>query len=235
MSSKPDGWFRRKTWYFIGDSHVHYIEKSFNLGLFGGQRAKFLSVGGATASGLRFDRTSQTGALEKFLAVLQPFDMGILPVFQMGEIDCGFIIWYRADKYGETVSAQMQRALDTYVGFLRLVRDAGYRDRMLVTSAVLPTVLDGQLEGEVAHARSVVKASLVDRTELTLEYNDRLAQMLAAEGIVYADIARRFLDDATGLIDPIYRNPDPLDHHLNPETSGQIWRRTVDAALAQLG
>jgi hypothetical protein len=198
--------------------------------LLGDRTARFLSVGGATASGLRMDRVSKTGALDTFLGALIPEDPGLLPVLQLGEIDCGFIIWYRADKYKESVESQLHYSLNNYLVILKTIRDAGYGRRMIVTSAVPPTILDGQLEGEVASARSAVTASLKDRTALTLEFNAHLKTRCDIESIRYVDIASDFLDAKTGLIADKFRHPNVLDHHLNPRTAGPVWFKAISTA-----
>lgn len=218
-------------WFFVGDSHVHTVQLAYKLKLFKGQPAKFLSIGGATASGLRMDKESKTGAFKTFTEALVPHNPGYYPILQLGEIDCGFIIWYRAKKYDETPASQLVRSLDTYLQFIRLVRDAGYGRDMLVTSAVLPTILDGQLEGEIAHARSEITATFRERTDLTLDYNAGLAERCAAEGVPFLDVTSRFLDPETRLIDDVYRHPNKLDHHMNPITAGPIWFEEVKRTL----
>jgi len=80
-----------------------------------------------------------------------------------------------------------------------------------------PTILDGQDWGQVANLRREVKASLRDRTELTLEYNARLREWTSAHGCAFLDYEHEVLDARTGVVAEAFRNPNPRDHHLAPD------------------
>lgn len=214
---------------FLGDSHLRPVEAAIAANLFSPFECRSEQVGGATAVGLRHP-TSKTQALVVFRERLSPFDPRVLPIFQLGEVDCGFVIWVRARRYGESVDDQLAASLEAYASFLRETRDRGYRD-LIVTSATLPTIRDNQLDGEVALLRAEVKASHRERTDLTLEYNSRLAKICATEGLRFADLTSDLLDPETLLLHERFRHPDPKDHHLNPETAGPVWARKVREAI----
>lgn len=219
-------WRGYKKLYFLGDSHVSTIRNAYLKGLFGKAKAKFTIVGGATAVGLRHP-TSKTQALLVYKKNLIPFRPRVLPIFQLGEVDCGFVIWARAQKYGESVEDQVSQSIASYTNFLVELKEHGYKD-IIVTSAVLPTILDGQLEGEVAHLRREVKASLKERTDLTIQYNSRLRQNVEDRGMIFIDLTPHLLDPQTGIIQEAFRHPDPADHHLNPITGGEVWAKIVE-------
>ncbi|MBH0237481.1 hypothetical protein I5731_06570 [Methylobrevis sp. L22] len=166
--------------------------------------------------------TSKTQALQKFRSALLPFRAGVIPVFQLGEVDCGFVIWHRAAKYGEDIESQLSQALAAYFEFLEELVAAGYRD-LIVTGATLPTIRDGAFDGEVAHLRRSVTATMAERTALTLDYNARLAAGCAARGLAFIDIGALVRDPATGFVADAMRHPNPLDHHLHPERAGRLW------------
>src|SRR5208282_5950221 len=96
--------------YFLGDSHIRPAQTAFENGYFGNIPCKFEEVGGATAVGLRHPK-SKTQALLRYHECLQPFRDEVIPVFQLGEVDCGFVIWHRAEKYGEGVERQLNASI----------------------------------------------------------------------------------------------------------------------------
>lgn len=77
---------------------------------------------------------STTNSVEAFRRALIPPPPGAIPVLQMGEVDCGFVIWYRAEKYGESVEAQMQASVDAYFEFVDELIAAGH-STVVITGA----------------------------------------------------------------------------------------------------
>ena len=217
---------------FLGDSHLRPVEAAIAAGLFAPLECRSEQVGGATAVGLRHP-TSKTQALVLFRERLSPFDRHVIPIFQLGEVDCGFVIWVRSQRYGESVRDQLAASLEAYACFLREVRDRGYHD-LIVTSATLPTIRDNQLEGEVALLRAEVEASYRDRTDLTLEYNHGLASICLAESLRFVDLTFDLIDPTTRLLHDRFRHPDPKDHHLNPQTAGLVWARRIRDAVDEV-
>jgi len=210
--------------HFLGDSHLRPVQAAIEAGLFQPLECRLREVGGATAVGLRHP-TSTTQALVVYREELTPFNPAVIPVFQLGEVDCGFVIWLRAQRYGESIQQQLDASLDAYQNFLLEIRAAGYEP--IVSSATLPTLYDGQLDGEIAHLRREVRATQRERTDLTFEYNRRLKAFCTSHGLAFADIASGLLDPETLLIADRFRHPDIMDHHLNPVTGGAVWAKTV--------
>jgi len=223
----------RRTLHFLGDSHLRAPRHAAEQGWFEPFATEFTLVGGATAVGLRHP-TSQTQALQVYRDQLLPCRPDKLPIFQLGEVDCGFVIWVRAQRYGESVSQQLSASLEAYGGFLAEMMAAGYGD-IIVTSAMLPTIRDGQLDGEVSHLRREVKASLAERTALTMEYNARLEDLCAELGANFVDFTPHLMDPACGVLAEAFRHPDKADHHLDPELGGRLWVRLVADVLSPLG
>ncbi|AWB08114.1 hypothetical protein A6A40_24080 (plasmid) [Azospirillum humicireducens] len=214
------------SWYFVGDSHVQAFEIAATLGLFRRQ-SHFLIVPGATAVGLR-NPESHTQAIAHFQKALLPVLPGVMPVIQLGEVDCGFVIWWRAQTLGESVDAQLAASIEAYACFIDTLIDAGY-SRVVVTGAVPPTIPDNHRQGAVARARHTVSASLRERTDLTMRYNRQLAAEAARRRIPYTDISARVLDAGTGLIADAYRSPNPRDHHLHPIQGAHAWAEAINA------
>lgn len=220
----------RRTLLFLGDSHLRPPRYAFERGWFAPHQASFVLVGGATAVGLRHP-TSKTLALAKYREALTPFQPDVVPVLHLGEVDCGFVIWHRAQQYGETIEEQLDAALKAYLAFIDETAAAGYRD-LIVTSATLPTLKDGQLDGEVAHLRRSVTATQVERTALTDRYNTHLKREVEARRLAFVDFTPTLADPRTGLIRDDFRHADPKDHHLDPDLGGRMWAEGVMAALA---
>ncbi len=207
-------------WHIVGDSHIKSIRKAAQMGLLD-WAAGMQVVEGATAVGLR-NPNSVTDALNIFRSALIPAAPKTIPVIQLGEVDCGFVIWYRAMKYRESVSAQMAESLAAYFEFVDELLADGY-ENVVVTSPILPTIRDGQDWGDVANARREVTATLRDRTCLTIEYAEGLRRGAAARGQPFIDFSGDLLDPATGVLNEAFRHPNPADHHLHPAKSAQLW------------
>jgi hypothetical protein len=210
---------------FVGDSHFRPTRWASENGLFEPYKCDFKMVGGATAIGLRHP-TSKTEALKVFRSALFPFAPDVIPIFQLGEVDCGFVIWLRSQRYRESIQDQLNQSLDAYMRFLIEVRDGGYSN-LVVSSAMLPTIKDGQLDGQVAAIRREVEATQEERTDMTLIYNRRLSDLCRSEGLRFLDFTPDLLDPATRLIRESYRNEQIDDHHLHTERTGKLWVRRV--------
>ena len=208
------------TLHFLGDSHLRVPRAAYEAGLFGKTPCVFELVRGATAVGLRHP-TSKTQALVQYRSSLLPYRRGVIPIFHIGEVDCGFVIWLRAQRRGESVDAQLLASISAYRAFLREIKAAGYCP--IATSATLPTLQDGALEGEISLLRAKVKASYRERTDLTLRYNEMLRAGCVEDGIDYLDFTPDFIDTETRLLNEWFRHPDRNDHHLHPERAGAIW------------
>jgi hypothetical protein len=172
--------------------------------------------------------------LEKFRSLLLPCDRQVIPVLQLGEVDCGFVIWHRAKKHGECVDMQLNESLKAYVGFLRELQQAGY-EHIFVTSAMLPTIGDGDFKGDVAFLRKDIGATQRERTDLTLSYNNRLEREVNELGMQFVDFTPHLVDKATGLIAQSFKHPEENDHHLDPVSGGRLWVKLVCGKLAELG
>jgi len=169
-------------------------------------------IAGATAVGLA-NPNSRTRALPRFERIIRALPPRRPLLFMLGEVDCGFVIWYRAHRKRVSPIAELDRSLQHYTRFLERLLGAG-RQRIVVAAAPPPTILDGQDWGEVANLRREVRTSLQDRTELTFEYNDRLREWTRREGCVFLDYEPDLIDASTGLVAARFLNPNPLDHHL---------------------
>jgi hypothetical protein len=198
----------------LGDSHLRVFYYISRRHLLPSARFHVFSVAGATSIGLTKPK-SRTRALSRFnsrIAQAKPWQQFLL---QIGEVDCGFAIWYWADRLGLSVTEQLEVSIRNYTTFLESLTANGSPPWVL--SAPLPTIRDGQDWGEVAKARREVTASQQARTDLTLEYNERLREACRTIGAEFVDVTSDQLDPQTGVVADRYLNPDPLNHHLAHE------------------
>jgi len=207
-------------WHIVGDSHVEAFVLAKQVGLID-RPCQVTAVGGATAVGLR-NPNSVTDALQTFRAALLPRRPGVTPVIHLGEVDCGFVIWYRAKAHGESVEDQLARSISAYFAFVDDLIAAGYPS-VVITGASLPTIRDGENFGDVANKRREVSTPLADRMDLTIEYNRRLAAEASSRRLPFIDIAPLVIDSANGLVADNFRNADPTDHHLDPNKTAPLW------------
>jgi hypothetical protein len=195
----------------LGDSHAAIFSHPRLCAAFPGHSFSVVCIGGATASGLE-NPNSKTQSLPTFVEAVSRSEARTVIVL-LGEVDAGFVIWYRAEKYKTEVSETLQYALKSYQKFLTSALNGR---RIICLSAPLPTIRDGQDWGAVANARREVKASQVDRTMLTIRFNEGVREFCAKANIEYLD----FDDESMGkdgLVDTRLLNGDPLDHHYEPD------------------
>jgi O-antigen/teichoic acid export membrane protein len=191
----------------LGDSHaLVFLHPAlwlrFPLKLF-----EVCSVGGATASGLE-NPNSKTQSYAIFAQALQRHKGCRRIIITLGEVDTGFVIWYRAQKYGSPVRKMFSEAVARYARFLEHSRNFG---DVVVISAPLPTIRDGQ-QGTVANLRKEVKATQRERTELALEFNSTMERFCRENRICYVALDRDSLG-TDGLVAKRLLSKDSRDHH----------------------
>jgi hypothetical protein len=204
--------------FVLGDSHAKVFE---HLNAQGPCRGRFdvTIVGGATTMGL-VNPNSCTDCLRIFQAKLATVPTRTRLLFLLGEVDTGFVIWYRALKHHVSVEEQLQVSLANYFRFVNDLLLQG-RQRIALMSAPLPTLPDNhERHGEVARLRREVTASQRERTELTLRYNRSVGEFCRSSGLTFIDLDAHLLGEG-GLIQPQFLNRDPLDHHCDTDQYGK--------------
>lgn len=213
----------------LGDSHLEALHFAADLGILNVGSHHFSIVPGATAVGLR-NPNSLTDAINIFKSSLltQPIDSHV--IIHLGEVDCGFVIWWRAQKYGESVEKQYRESIDAYRYFLNQVLESGFT-KICVAGASLPTIHDGVELGDVTNKRAEISVGIKARTELTLRYNYGLNELANKLGISYFDITDAVLDQSSKVVHDFFRNPDPCDHHLDKLKTVGIWASKCNAFI----
>lgn len=180
---------------------------------FWGITPKVKTIHGATATGLQ-NPNSKTNSKEIITKYKSNVKNNDWVLFQLGEVDCGFAIWYRASKHEISIDDQLKLALTNYCDIIDEYAEI-CESKIIIQSTMLPTIFDGEDFGEVANKRSEVDVSIVDRTKLTDQFNILLEKHCSLKGYYFMDLSVAFKNKSTGLIDRKYLNENPLDHHLS--------------------
>lgn len=207
----------------LGDSHARVFQHPHLAKALPGWTIDARPVIGATVSGLA-NPNSKTQARPQFLQAAQGPADAVATL--MGEVDTGFVLWYRAEKYGTAVDEMLELALAQYQ---TLLGELSTRCPLIVISAPLPTIRDGQTWGEVANERRSIKASQRERTELTLRFNAAMQRHCREHGHDFIDLDTAAMG-ADGLVSPALLNPKATDHHY---ATGP-YARLIAAQLAPL-
>ena len=218
LRTKAFGWvtrlnaqFARRQILVLGDSHAAVFRHVHWILALKGTALKVVSVGGATASGVD-NPNSTTQARARFEAALSGKDFDAVLV-SLGEVDTGFVIWFRAQTRGISVEESFEQTIQTYFSFLR---ELNVLTQLAVISTPLPTIVDDKDEsfGEIANLRKEVQATQLERTELTLKFNQCVKCFCVQEGITYLDFDLESVG-GDGLVRPSLLNKDTSDHHYN--------------------
>ena len=201
--------YKREDVLVLGDSHVRVFNNvSFSNSL---PRTRFLveNVGGATISGLE-NPNSKTQAMKIFKRKLEVFK-GERVILCLGEVDLGFVLWLKSDGNNTLLKDLFNRTIKRYIDFMIEVKR---NFELIVISAPLPTISDGAPVGEIANARKEIKASQVERTELTVRFNNAIESKCYELGIDYLNLDSSSLG-ADGLVCQELLNSNLTDHHYN--------------------
>jgi hypothetical protein len=178
-------------------------------------------LSGATASGI-LNPNSVTRSLSIFTEQLNKAKRWQQVLLQLGEVDCGFVIWHRAQRHGLDVEDQLVHTLEAYTQFISKVVSMGF-SRVIVLSVPLPTIDDYPSQwGEVANLRKEITASQRERTDLTLRFNNALRDSCATVGAEFVDVTTGHLDSKSGLIDQRFLRKTNQDHHLSDEPYAEL-------------
>ncbi|MDR5858481.1 hypothetical protein FZZ93_04165 [Halomonas eurihalina] len=199
---------KKKQVLVVGDSHARVFSSKELQRKTRRINWNVCSVSGATLSGLS-NPNSKTQALNVFDKALEKNSKRDALVFLLGEVDVGFVIWYRASRDEVTIKEALSKSLNNYEA---LIRKGKMNSPVFVLSAPLPTIPDYGAIGDVAKERSKIKASLEDRTELTLDFNSQLKSLCGRLGAHYIDCDVNVVNEEGGLRHEFY-NDNPADHH----------------------
>lgn len=212
----------------IGDSHANVFNHNLFLHDFPGYVFSVCSVGGATVSGLE-NPNSKTQALPLFINCVKKSKAKII-ILLLGEVDTGFVIWYRAEKYKTQVSKYLDKAWDNYQQLLSMLSKT---HQVVCISTPLPTIRDGQDWGEIANARKNVKATQLQRTKLTIEFNNGMRNFCEKNTITYLSFDEEAIGK-DGLVNSSLLSENPNDHHYAMNVYAEIIITKLKQCIEQI-
>lgn len=211
---------------FFGDSHATFYIKLGANKIQNDVKFDVCSVRGASAQGV-VNPNSKTNALSVYRNRIKKYknnnDNDYFAIM-LGEVDCGFVVWYRAKKYNQTIHEQIKLAVDNLEEFLKNnVEKLFSEDKIVVVGATLPTIKDNTDKKFLKGARSDVDTSLRDRIDCTFEYNKQLSVMAKNNNYLYFDISDETFDQKNYCVFPQFLNKDPYNHHFDGHSVAPIF------------
>ena len=207
----------------LGDSHSQIFnfcnKKQQNI------HFEVFVVSGATAQG-SVNPNSKTNALGIFKEKLRNIKRNEFKyvIINLGEVDCGFVIWYRQKKYNIGIEDQLKITTDNLFSFVNFeILPHFQSSNIIINGSVLPTIKDNTDKKYLAGARSEINVSQLDRTKLTIKYNNKLKNNSLINGYKYMDITNYILDNETNVVNTIFLNKNIFDHHLDSENTYHLW------------
>ncbi len=185
-------------------------------------------VTGASAQG-SVNPHSKTNALQVFKQALEQYAVGHHACMVMlGEVDCGFVIWYRAKKYSVSVSSQLDRALRNYEQFLLEVVEQKFRPSEILICCVVPPVIKDSTDSRFLKGeRASISTSQLERTKLTVKFNERIREMCNRRNYKFIDIYGLLVDKSTELVDDRFLSDNPYNHHLDETKTRNLWHKEL--------
>ena len=195
----------------LGDSHANVFTHKDIQSFFANYSFYVVAVGGATVSGLQ-NPNSKTQALPIFMRRIKKSKAKTI-IILLGEVDTGFVIWYRAEKHQAPVDEMLGSALRNYQNLLEQLSKT---HRIICISTPLPTIRDGQNWGQIANTRKDIKATQLQRTKLTIQFNSHMQSFCQEIGITYLNFDNISINK-NGVVDTKLINKNDADHHYNQD------------------
>jgi len=211
----------------LGDSHSDV----FNYCNIKQPKYKFdvVIVGSATAQGTT-NPNSYTNALNIFkekLSNIEHNDFQFI-IINLGEVDCGFLMWYRKDNHNISIEDQLKTTTDNLFNFIKLeILPYFEPSKIIINGSILPTIKDSTDKKYLNGARSQINVSQIDRTILTIQYNEMLKKYSSINGYNYMDITNYILNEKTKVVNEIFLNKNIYDHHLDNKNTYNLWLRKL--------
>jgi hypothetical protein len=212
----------------LGDSHLNSFEYLAGTMMLKNTRFRFCKVPGATLMGIP-NKYSNTRARHIFNDYLQRVASSAFILTCLGEVDCGFVIWFRSKKYQVGVETQYKRALGNYLDYLMELKNEG-RHKLIVSSIPLPTLPAGVMVRK-SEERREINVTQRERTDITMRYNRDLRIFCSQQRLFFLDLEQHTLDQASRLVDPRFLNPEKADYHMHKPAVANV----IAIEMRQLG
>ncbi|CED70300.1 putative uncharacterized protein [Aliivibrio wodanis] len=191
----------------LGDSHAECLLSPFWKNKHREFTWETTIVYGATLSGLS-NPNSNTMSSDIYSKALTDISCDAI-VTLLGEVDCGFVIWYYAERDNIDVHTAATKAIKNYKQLLLKAKNIA---PVFVISAPLPTIGDNDKHGVVAQKRSSISATQKQRTELTQYFNKEINKFCLENDITFIDLDS-FSMGKDGLVHASLINKKKSDHH----------------------
>jgi hypothetical protein len=146
-------------------------------------------------------------------------------MIMVGEVDCGFTMWYRKDKYNTSIKEQLDNAVSKLFEFIdNEIRTKYDAEQITIIGANLPTLFDHVIPMQKVRREFKRHRTLKERTQLTLMYNDNLKNESIKRRYKYIDIVKETMDSTTQVVDRQYLRPNERDHHLSEDKTALLWK-----------
>jgi hypothetical protein len=219
------------TVHVLGDSHTEVFSFMQYFPFYAWHMdLEVCTVHGATASGLANpnSKTNAKVSFENYCDLYVKKDDIVL--LELGEVDCGFAIWYRAEKKTMKIQEQLDMALENYFKLIERVAKK-CDNKVIICSTILPTIMDSQDFGEIANLRTEVKATQREGTELTLRFNAYLKNFAESSGFYFLNLDKHILNPLTGTVFNPFLNTNKLNHHLRNSRLAPILEKELKSIL----
>ena len=101
----------------------------------------------------------------------------------LGEVDCGFVIWYRKKKYNDSIKSQLERSSNNYFQFLKQEVEKYFPSENILVCCVVPlTIQENTDKSFLKGARTEVTETQLERAKLTETYNHYLSKICRKRG-----------------------------------------------------
>jgi hypothetical protein len=212
----------------LGDSHAQIFSSQLMQMQFPHVNFSVVAVDGATVSGLP-NPNSVTQSMPRFEAAMLGSTAQKV-IVMLGEVDVGFVIWYRAQKYAESIRSML---MDTVVKYEHLLLRIASNSEVICISAPLPTIQDGiPWGGDVANARKEVVATQFEKTVLTQLFNAHMHFFCIQSGMQYVLLDQDSMGES-GLIKESLRNKNRGDHHYDASEHVQLLTKHLHLLLTE--
>lgn len=229
LAHQAENWLHQKTGkpiiYCIGDSHnavFDYIKKADPMHQ---AHLRCVTVTGATIFGLA-NPNSKSNALPIFQRELRNAPKGAFVTVLLGEIDCGFLIWLRAQKNSTSINIEFNESLSRYTSFIKWLQSLPVSGIGII-SVPPQTIPDGPTTSDIANQRSAASASYKERTILTNQYNENLKRISNELDICFINMDAYLLDQKTGTAHSSLLSRNPKDHHLNKQACAPLYAEAL--------
>jgi len=192
----------------IGDSHTSIFDAYTGSDYIFEQTR----VHGATARGAINPKT-KTDSLRIFKEGLSG-TIANRVIIGLGEVDCGYIIWYKNKHDGISLEDGIKQSMDGLFTFVKQEVEKIYQPSQIILMASIPPTIEDNTDPRFLEGRrSDVNPTLKQRADLTRDWNRLLEKRCKDEGYRCMNI-NNYIIDSNDRVKNTYRNNNPWDHHL---------------------